>query len=261
MNWGVEAAVSPEIAPTPIDTGGRGPRRGSRASRDRRREVPQSSYKELKAQFFVEMAILPGGIWDYQTVWQADYTVEVGVVQGQIETDPLTGAVTAMQRALMNDRETITMCGGYTAYSKGTFIFDAEVSIYGGANPVWYPSFGFVEDKWDWFAGFSKHALMLSYDGAKWEFITEDDDDIERTEISIDFTAQHTFKIIWEDDTEEPPNGRIRLWIDDVEKAEHTTAVPTRPLLFFLLTNSVMVLSVEESGYITLHSFNATGTG
>ena len=54
MNWGVEAAVSPEIAPTPIDTGGRGPRRGSRASRDRRREVLQSSYKDLAGRFVTQ---------------------------------------------------------------------------------------------------------------------------------------------------------------------------------------------------------------
>jgi hypothetical protein len=53
MNWGVEVAVSPEVAPTPIDTDGRGPRRGSRASRDRRREVPQSSYNDLPARLFV----------------------------------------------------------------------------------------------------------------------------------------------------------------------------------------------------------------
>ena len=54
MNWGVEAAVSPEIAPTPIDTGGRGPRRGSRASRDWRREVLQSSYKDLAGRFVTQ---------------------------------------------------------------------------------------------------------------------------------------------------------------------------------------------------------------
>jgi len=53
MNWGVEAAVSPEVAPIPMDTDGRGPRRGSRASRDWRREVPQSSYKDLHAGLFL----------------------------------------------------------------------------------------------------------------------------------------------------------------------------------------------------------------
>jgi hypothetical protein len=55
MNWGFEAAVSPEVAPTPINTGGRGPRRGSRASRDKRREVPQSSYKDLAALFVTQL--------------------------------------------------------------------------------------------------------------------------------------------------------------------------------------------------------------
>ena len=54
MNWSFEAAVFPEIAPTPIDTDGRGPRRGSRASRDWRREVPQSSYKDLAGRFITQ---------------------------------------------------------------------------------------------------------------------------------------------------------------------------------------------------------------
>ncbi|MCK4698054.1 MAG: hypothetical protein KAT53_07115, partial [Dehalococcoidia bacterium] len=54
MNWSFEAAVSPEIAPTPIDTDGRGPRRGSRASRDWRREVLQSSYKDLAGRFVTQ---------------------------------------------------------------------------------------------------------------------------------------------------------------------------------------------------------------
>ena len=53
MNWGVEAAVPPEVAPTPIDTDGRGPRRRSRASRDWRREVLTSSYNDLPARLFV----------------------------------------------------------------------------------------------------------------------------------------------------------------------------------------------------------------
>ncbi|GAG21549.1 unnamed protein product, partial [marine sediment metagenome] len=52
MNWGVEAGVPPEVAPTPINTDGRGPRRGSRASRDRRR-VPQS-YKDLAGRFVTQ---------------------------------------------------------------------------------------------------------------------------------------------------------------------------------------------------------------
>lgn len=57
MNWGVEAAVAPEVAPTPIDTGGRGPRRGSRAERDQRREVPESNNRELASTFTVNQLI------------------------------------------------------------------------------------------------------------------------------------------------------------------------------------------------------------
>ncbi|GAH20763.1 unnamed protein product, partial [marine sediment metagenome] len=107
-------------------------------------------FNDLKAGFYVEMVILPGGIWDYQYVWQnLAAELEVGVQQGQIEEDPATGAITARQRHAINDRTIATMCGGYRAYSKGTFIFDAETSIYGGANPVYTPAFGLVENKYD----------------------------------------------------------------------------------------------------------------
>jgi len=206
--------------------------------------------------------MIPGGIWDYQYVWQnLAAELEVGVQQSQIEEDPATGAITARQRHAINDRTITTMCGGYRAYSKGTFIFDAEASIYGGANPVYTPAFGLVENKYDWWTGSDAHAAMLYSDGAgDWYFYTEDDGDTESTLVTGDFTAQHTFKIIWEDASEYPAGpGRVRLYIDDVLKATHTTAVPTHPLLFFLLMDSYIVAYSADNVWTKLHSFSATG--
>jgi len=219
-------------------------------------------FNDLKAGFYVEMVILPGGLWDYQYVWQnLAAELEVGVQQGQIEVDPATGAITARQRHAINDRSIITMCGGYRAYSKGTFIFDAEASIYSGANPVYGPAFGLVENKYDWWTGGDAHAAMLYSDGVgNWYFYTEDDGDTESTGIAgIDFTAQHTFKIIWEDASEYPATGRVRLYIDDVLKATHETAVPTHPLLFFLLMDSYIVAYSADNVWTKLHSFSVTG--
>jgi len=268
-NWGVEAAVPPEVAPTPIDTDGR-----ARAGADRRRAprahkdlpagffVRRQGFNDLKAQFYVDMAILPGGLWDYQIVWQTGAVLEIGVLQGQIEIDPATGAITARTRHAINDRTIVTMCGGYRAYSKGTFTFDAEASASGGADPVYTPAFGLVENKYDWFAGGGgAHAAMLYYGGfpVGWYFYTEDDGDTESTLISgIDFTAQHTYRIIWEDATEFS-GGRVRLWIDGESKATHTVAVPTTPLLFFLLMNTDIVAYSEDDVWTKLHSFSVTG--
>ena len=153
------------------------------------------------------------------------------------------------------------MAGGHRVYSKGTFTFDVEASVYTGANPVYTPAFGLIENKWDWFAGFSNHAALLVSDGAGgWAFETEDDGAGESTPIvGIDFTAQHTFIIIWEDATEFPATGRVRLWIDGDLKATHVGAVPTHPLQFFLMMDSITVAAVDEEAWTTLHSFNATG--
>jgi len=153
------------------------------------------------------------------------------------------------------------MTGGNRVYSKGTFDFDAEVSVYSGANPAYFPAFGLVENKYDRFVGFDDHAALFMADGAGgWDFVTEDDGDIETTPITgIDFTAQNTFRIIWEDATEYPATGRVRLWIDDVLKATHTVAVPTHPLQFFLLMDASTVAAVDENAWVTLHSFTVTG--
>jgi len=84
MNWGFEAAVPPEVAPTPIDTDGRGPRRGSRAERDQRREVPESSYKDLAGRFVTQaindlnasfFAMVNYTSWSL--VWTRDYGAAV----------------------------------------------------------------------------------------------------------------------------------------------------------------------------------------
>jgi len=74
-----------------------------------------------------------------------------------------------------------------------------------------------------------------------------------------DLSAQHTFKIVWEDATEYPETGRVRLWIDDVLKATHTVAVPTNNLLFFLLMDSYIVAYSEDDVWTKLHSFSVTG--
>ncbi len=223
--------------------------------------VIQQYFNDLKAVFHVDMSVL-GPVWDYQYVWQnVAAELEVGMQQGQIEIDPVTSAITARQRHAIDNRTIVTMCGGNRVYSKGTFIFDAEASAYGGANPVYTPAFGLVENKWDWFAGASVHAAMVYSNGAgAWYFVTEDDGTTESTLIAgIDFTAQHTFKIIWEDASEFPATGRVRFYIDDVLKATHIIAVPTHPLQFFLTMDSYIVASSESTEYTKVHTFSATG--
>ncbi|MCK4698293.1 MAG: DUF2341 domain-containing protein [Dehalococcoidia bacterium] len=223
--------------------------------------VIQQYFNDLKAVFHVDMSVL-GPVWDYQYVWQnVAAELEVGMQQGQIEIDPVTSAITARQRHEINGRTIITMCGGNRVYSKGTFIFDAEASAYGGANPIYTPAFGLVENKWDWFAGSSAHAAMVYSNAAgAWYFVTEDDGATESTLIAgIDFTAQHTYKIIWEDASEFPATGRVRFYIDDILKATHIIAVPTHPLQFFLTMDSYIDAASDSTEYTKVHTFSATG--
>jgi len=217
---------------------------------------------DLKAGFYVDNMILPDGLWDYQFVWQnLAAEIEVGLQQGQIEVDPTTGAITARQRHAINDRTIVTMVGSHRAYSKGTFTFDAQVNAEGGVDPIYTPAFGLIENKWDWFAGSSAHAVMLVPDGVGgWDFYTENDGATETTAIlGVNFKVQHTFKIIWENASEYPVGGRIRLYIDDVLKATHTTAVPTHPLQFFLMMYSYIVAYSTANVWTRLYSFSATG--
>jgi len=222
------------------------------------------AFNDLKAKFYIDM-ILPG-IWDFQQVWFTDSgELEAAIVGGQIEENPTSKAITVRQIFELDDREVITFAGSHRAYTKGTFEFDAECSAYGGIDPTLYVTLaGLTENKYDWFTGSDLNAILLWWSGAvnEWVFYTENDDGAESTDLNgfgIDFTERHTYKIIWEDASEYPANGRIRLYIDDVLRATHETYVPTRELLFLLGLDTWMESASVFEATTILHSLSITG--
>jgi len=241
MNWGVEAGVSPEVAPTPIDTGGRGPRRGSRAERDERREVPQSSYKELKGIFTVNA--LPSvvsqlrDITDADGWWQHAYNGGTGFLL----VPNADGTLTVRTR----------YASGAPAYGGGAY----------GTNKAFIPTAGNpVTIEWEIQCNapvvgttFSTHFLggltdgrnpwsgsneiSLLYDGETNQHVLDIyEDGVESYNgawTAVDITDLIKFKIIWEHPDDVAPNGRIRVYIDDVLTFTETTVVPETELCFF----------------------------
>jgi len=241
MNWGVEAAVSPEVAPTPIDTGGRGPRRGSRAERDERREVPQSSYKELKGIFTVSglagVVAQLRDITDADGWWQNAYNGGSGFL------------------LVPNANGTLTVrtsyASGAPAYGGGAYGTN-KAFIPTAGNPItmeWEVQcnapvvgttfsthfLGGLTDGRDLWSG--SNEISLLYDGETNQHVLDIyEDGIESYNgawTAVDITDLIKFKIIWEHPDDVAPNGRIRVYINDVLTFTETTVVPETELCFF----------------------------
>jgi len=228
MNWGFEAGVAPEVAPTPIDTGGRGPRRGSRAQRDQRREVASEDVNNLYAKFDLSMITS----WLFRS--SSPVSTQMSAESGYTETivfNPLDKQVTlsAVYIYLVHS----------TNYESGTFIWDVEpegVADMGAASEI---TLGGLTDSFFGESDSQLSGILLYYygDDSTWYLLTANPDTTEtRIDLSgagVDFTARHTYKIIWENAALLPPNGRVRFYVDDVLKETVTdTSVPDYKLHF-----------------------------
>jgi len=263
MNWGVEAAVSPEVVPTPIDTDGRGPRWGSRASRDWRREVPQSSYKELEGIFTVnELAGLVNqlrDITDARGWWQHAYDDGSAFLLVPNEDGTLTvrahfavgtpaiggGAYGTNKSFLPTAGNPVTIewelqCSSPVGPGSSTF----SVHYLGGLTDGRATSSGSNE-------------ISLYYDGEAMEHVLEVYEEgvnsYNAAWTTVDITNKIKFKIIWEHPDDVAPDGRIRVYVDDVLRLTETTVVPETELCFFF-----GIMLVRASGTptadATLHS-------
>ncbi|MCW3988446.1 MAG: hypothetical protein NWE88_00030 [Candidatus Bathyarchaeota archaeon] len=263
MNWGVEAAVSPEVAPTPIDTGGRGPRRGSRAERDERREVPQSSYKELEASLTVNR--LPSlvdqlrDITDADGWWQRAYG-EAGLsfmlVPNADGTLTLRSHIATGSPALGGGAYGTNKAFIPTAGNPITIEWEIQCNTPVGPGSTFSIHYlGGLTDGRSTSSGTNE--ISLYYDGDEQKHILdiyeEGTQSYNADWTTVDITDKTKFKIIWEHPDDVAPNGRVRVYVDDVLTLTETTVVPEIELCFFF---GIMLLrnAGTPTAEATLHS-------
>lgn len=264
MNWGVEAAVSPEVAPTPINTGGRGPRRGSSAERDERREVPQSSYKELKGIFTVnELAGVVAqlrDITDARGWWQNAYDDGVSfiLVPNADGTLTLRSNIAAGVPAIGGGAYGTNKAFIPTAGNPITIEWEIQCSTPVGPGTTFSIHYlgGLIDSR---FTSSGTNEISLYYDGDAGQHILEIYEDgvnsYNADWTTVDITDKTKFKIIWEHPDDVAPNGRVRVYIDDVLTLTETTVVPETELCFFfgiMLVRNAGTPTAEA----TLHSIS-----
>ena len=265
MNWGVEVAVPPEVAPTPIDTDGRGPRRGSRASRDWRREVPQSSYKELKSIFTVnELAGVVAQLRDITDAdgwWQHAYDggsafLLVPNADGTLTVrSHFAAGVPAVGGGAYGTNKSFLPTAGNPITIEWEIQCNAPVGPGGSTFSIHF--LGGLTDGRDTSSG--SNEISLYYDGDNDQHVLEiyeegvNSFNADWTAVSI--TDKIKFKIVWEHPDDVAPNGRIRVYIDDVLTFTETTVVPETELCFFF---GVMLYrqSGTPTAEATLHSIS-----
>jgi len=265
MNWGVEAAVSPEVAPTPIDTDGRGPRRGSRASRDERREVPQSSYKELKSIFTVnELAGVVAQLRDITDAdgwWQHAYDGGSAFLLVPNSDGTLTvrshfaaGAPAVGGGAYGTNKAFLPTAGNPVTIE---WEIQCNAPVGPGSSTFSTHFLGGLTDGRNTSSG--SNEISLYYDGDNDQHVLEiyeegvNSFNADWTAVSI--TDKIKFKIVWEHPDDVAPNGRIRVYIDDVLTFTETTVVPETELCFFF---GIMLVrtSGTPTAEATLHSIS-----
>jgi len=265
MNWGVEAAVSPEVAPTPIDTGGRGPRRGSRTERDERREVPESSYKELKSIFTVNA--LPSLVAQLRDITDADGWWQRAYGEGGysfILVPNADGTLTLRSHIAAG----APAVGGGAYGTNLTFIPTAEnpvtieweVQCNAPVGPGSTFSIHYLGGLTDGRATSSgTNEISLYYEGDLEQHILEIYEEgvgsYNADWTTVDITDKTKFKIVWEHPDDVAPNGRVRVYIDDVLTLTETTVVPETELCFFF---GIMLLrnAGTPTAEATLHSIS-----
>ena len=75
------------------------------------------------------------------------------------------------------------------------------------------------------------------------------------TSAVADWTEKHKFKIHWETDTEYPPNGRVRLWIDGDLKATTEQNIPNMAELHFAVGVYSNLINAMTIPHVKLFSF------
>lgn len=151
----------------------------------------------------------------------------------------------------------LPMAMGYTykKYESGTFEWEAKYT-----NPLSSPEpynvlvLGMLASSYYmvvvYESPFFTNVAMLFYDPAedKTKIATSNGTGAtEETDLSgiVDFTERQKYKIVWETAAGYPPNGRIRLYINDILRATHVTNIPSGELSFM-----VVVLAKPDAGGI-----------
>jgi len=223
LNWSFEEVVSPEVAPKPINSDGRGAR-----ALDERLEVESEGVNNLYAKFEINMLTT----WLYRS--SSPINAQMGTESDHTEV------------VVFNPLETQTTLSAIyiylvhaTNHENGTFVWDVEpedVAKVGNNSEI---TLGGLTDSFLGDSDSQLSGILLYYYGSdsKWYLLTANPDTTEtRTDLSgvgVDFTARHTYKIIWEDAALTPPNGRVRFYVDDDLKVTVTdTSVPDYKMHF-----------------------------
>lgn len=196
------------------------------------------SLKELKGSFYVMVNIIsppnwkdltfPGAWWHatpgvFDQIYPTEDYIEVVVFNPRNVIESLAGAFNYM--------------GTMKKYEGGTIVFDLQFS-----DP--HPSNGGSGSSPA--AGFSSHSFLDASDDCalihwdtyynRWSLRVAKTDSGENEEdlsgLGINFEERHVYKIIWETPAQFPPNGRVRLYIDDGLKKTITTHIPSLPQSF-----------------------------
>ncbi len=198
---------------------------------DLRRQVPEQSFKELDAKFYVMSNVVDFDNWldlGFPGGW---YEEDFGA-QGQTNPQP-----DHLEVVMFNNMDIEDNLGGLwhflgtmKTYLGGTIVFDIEFEnpyTPGGGLSGTQPYIGFTASR---YMSYGRYGAIIYYKSTDdtWHFVVTNEDgvtDIDITADIVDFEARHIYKIIWETPSQYPTTGRVRLYIDDVLKQTVTTNV------------------------------------
>lgn len=133
----------------------------------------------------------------------------------------------------------------YKKYESGTFEWEAKyTNPLPAPEPLDFLVLGMLASTYfmviNYGTPFFTNVAMLFYDPVddKTKLSTSDGTSTtEETDLSgiVDFTERHKYKIVWETAADYPPNGRIRLYINDILRATHVTNIPSGELSFMVV--------------------------
>lgn len=211
---------------------------------DFRREIPKQAFKELSAKFYIMANLLDFDNWRDLGLpgawWQENASGYYNQVNA--ESDHIEVVVANPESDENNIGEIWQAIGTLKKYQGGTFTFNLQFqdpwnATLPGSSPVAGLTFSRYLD-----AGSSSppgdNGVYIYYHppSGEWRIYCINGEGVKSAELDIsihaDFENRHTYKIIWETPSQNPPNGRVMLYIDDLQVAVITAGVPYDLLSF-----------------------------
>lgn len=221
------------------------------------------SLKELKAEFYVMVDILPTDMWSDPSIGQGWWDEHFGLYTQMRPTDDYTEVAAENPYPVRSDLGGPYIgFGTYKKYQEGIFVWEASVLnpqpdsgvetgcpiILGGLSSVRIPLSGADEDL----------AIVLynpTLDRLEFGCKLVGVATTVTLPAGIDPEVRHTYKLHLESPASSPPNGRARLWVDDVLEATVTSNVPTRWMswIVWVLANYI---DAETRTGVRLYTFS-----